>query len=533
VNDSTVASNTWFWNVTAAAPSAPSISSPLPVSPFSSYAGVSQEFNISISQSATVNWTIDNVLVNTTVGTSSSYTNLTPVVGNYTVKANATNANGTDEVTWTWQVTTAPDNTPPSAVTSLASIAGMSFINWTWTDPIDADFDKVDIFIDGAHTTFVENGTQYYYGTFSSNTTHTIAVYSVDNSSNTNSTNPQNNTNTTLPNTPTGQVTLNLTGITLDFSNIVGGGNTSVETTTGDSSNGTMFNSLGTYYNITSTADLGNNNVTVKFDISALSPSGYERTDIRLYHYSGTWSDITTNNDGTYVYGNVTSFSPFVAGVPPKPGFSSKDPSTSPETIGAASQQFKITVDQATSVVWSISGTPDGATSVSANSETNRTYTPSASGNYTVSVNATNTTTGLSSIESWTWTVRPKTYSTGNRVWDASEEMSNTYTWNPMSFYAFYYDLDGNVGNESLQVALSGKTDRTLEEGTLTYTSTPQPVAFKYGTWGSYNVVGFMAEKYFAGYTAGSNVTGGTVYSTINSKQLHKVISDDDTKRTL
>jgi len=119
-------------------------------------------------------------------------------------------------------------------------------------------------------------------------------------------------------------------------------------------------------------------------------------------------------------------------------------------------------------------------------------------------------------------------------------------TWNPYNFgmnigktsIGFYYDLDDGIGNESLRLTtpLNG---RTISAKTLVYTTVPQDVSFGYSGFGSYQVIGFMADKYFAGYTsssfpASSNpiITVGAK-STLAQRQLHKVLIDDDTKRTI
>ncbi|MFH0904934.1 MAG: S-layer protein domain-containing protein, partial [Methanobacteriota archaeon] len=121
----------------------------------------------------------------------------------------------------------------------------------------------------------------------------------------------------------------------------------------------------------------------------------------------------------------------------------------------------------------------------------------------------------------------------GNRIWDGSKDMSTTYSWSPMSFYAFYYDVDDNVGNETLQIRLNSKTDRTVPADRLIYTTVPENVNFKYNAWGTYKVIGFMADKYFAGYTDSTNIDEVDPVSTLNYKQLHKVLMDDKDSHTL
>ncbi|MCZ7404688.1 MAG: S-layer protein domain-containing protein, partial [Candidatus Methanoperedens sp.] len=64
-----------------------------------------------------------------------------------------------------------------------------------------------------------------------------------------------------------------------------------------------------------------------------------------------------------------------------------------------------------------------------------------------------------------------------------------------------------------------------------------QEVDFAYTGFGSYQVIGFMADKYFAGYTANTLPPNPTspvgAKSALAQGQLHKVLIDDDTKRTI
>lgn len=116
----------------------------------------------------------------------------------------------------------------------------------------------------------------------------------------------------------------------------------------------------------------------------------------------------------------------------------------------------------------------------------------------------------------------------GNRVW--KEGMPTTYTWNSHSFAGFYYNLDENLGTEELTIT---DIKRTIYPGDLTYTTMPIEVEFEYPGFGRYQVIGFMADKYFAGYTSNSVISGKETISTLGSSQLHKVILDDDEKRVI
>ncbi len=117
------------------------------------------------------------------------------------------------------------------------------------------------------------------------------------------------------------------------------------------------------------------------------------------------------------------------------------------------------------------------------------------------------------------------------------------YTWNPYNFAALWYDVDEDMGSESLIINTthSGGDNRIIEEGQLTYTTTPQPQDYEYykdmgealGTVGGNNVTsdhieGWMAEEYVAIGTGGS--------AAANANKLTKLLVEFDSssdKKTL
>ncbi|SFM57709.1 S-layer protein domain-containing protein [Methanolobus profundi] len=117
--------------------------------------------------------------------------------------------------------------------------------------------------------------------------------------------------------------------------------------------------------------------------------------------------------------------------------------------------------------------------------------------------------------------------STGNRIWDADENMSLEYTWTALSYSGFYFDLDSGEGSETLTISLDSDSDRNIGDGDLEYSTTPIDTDFEQGDWGSYQVIGFMAERYFAGYTDDTEFADDDV-SLISDGILTKVLQDDD-----
>ncbi len=121
---------------------------------------------------------------------------------------------------------------------------------------------------------------------------------------------------------------------------------------------------------------------------------------------------------------------------------------------------------------------------------------------------------------------------TGNRIWSADESLSLEYTWTPQSYSGFYFDLDTGEGSETLTVNLQSETSRTIPAGALEYSTTPINTDFDRGAWGSYQVIGFMAERYFAGYTNNTQFTDDDI-SLMSNGQLTRVLIDEDERRSV
>ena len=80
----------------------------------------------------------------------------------------------------------AKDKIPPKSVTKLKNVSyASSYINWTWTDPKDSDFDKVQIYINNKYKTSVLKGVQHYKAkNLYANRSYTISTRTVDKSGN-------------------------------------------------------------------------------------------------------------------------------------------------------------------------------------------------------------------------------------------------------------------------------------------------------------------------------------------------------------
>jgi len=152
-----------------------------------------------------------------------------------------------------------------------------------------------------------------------------------------------------------------------------------------------------------------------------------------------------------------------------------------------------------------------------------------AQGNHTYAFLMSDGTNPVST-NSATFTVRPKTYFTGDRIWDEDAGQSTEYTWDAKSFSGFFYDLESGFSSETMTITDIG---RTIDDGDIVYRTEPVESNFEHSDWGKYQVIGFMAEKYFAGYTSATDINGVSSVSMISSGQLSKVLIDDDDKKSV
>jgi len=145
----------------------------------------------------------------------------------------------------------------------------------------------------------------------------------------------------------------------------------------------------------------------------------------------------------------------------------------------------------------------------------------------------------------------PGTYEVRGTVTDLSVP---SFTWNPTTFAALYYDIDKNIGNEQITFNLTA-VDAADSSATLSdkenargiiYTTQAQNKNFKFKPWGSYKKMGFLAEPYFATYntdvTAGMTAAKESVPfiadkskndNLMTNEQVTKILEDSDTERTL
>ena len=84
----------------------------------------------------------------------------------------------------------------------------------------------------------------------------------------------------------------------------------------------------------------------------------------------------------------------------------------------------------------------------------------------------------------------------------ATVEDGAVYTWGPQEFAGFYYDIDDNIGQESITLTITGEA--LDEPNGVVYETVAQEDDFDFDEWGKYWTIGFMAEEYFAAYVEGT-----------------------------
>ena len=104
---------------------------------------------------------------------------------------------------------------------------------------------------------------------------------------------------------------------------------------------------------------------------------------------------------------------------------------------------------------------------------------------------------------------------------------TGAYTWDASNFAGFFYDLKKDVSTESLKVlSVNG---RSIPESNLVYSTTIQNIDYQYTkdadnttlpAWGSYPVIGFMAQEYVP-------------LLPNDASKLAKLVTDNDDKYSL
>ncbi|HUV82443.1 MAG TPA: S-layer protein domain-containing protein, partial [archaeon] len=468
-------------------------------SPSSSYTSLLHEsidFIVVSNQTMdTFYWYIGGIFVeNTSSGTSSTHSNNSTPVGNYNVKVIATNANGNISNQWNWTVNSPPG---PNLTSHDPNSSFSSYENVSQTFNIFVD-QNVDVvwYLNGNNVATSTDGPgtlQYINSSSVIGNDYNVTVF-VNNTNGSKSfkwtwdvvtTPPPSITRTPTNGRPTIEVNHNQEfGISIDqpvnITWLMNGTSIKPPETLKTNSN----------YN-NSTAPIGTYNITVNV------------------------KNVNGTNSTTWIWSVVPKPVIFTKIEPPA--------SSNPSNLVGETITFKVELNQACAVNWSIDGGSPVQTNASPVTSASFSTSKSLTGNFTVKAVATNLSSKATNYTTWTWKVNPAEFFSGNRIWDANEKLSTTYTWDAWSFGGFYYDLDSNEGGETLTIT---GIDWSLGDDDVVYTAKPISVKFERTAFGEYYVIGFMAERYFAGYKSGS--IGDSNDNLLDDDKLSKVLIDND-----
>ncbi|MCL2549357.1 MAG: hypothetical protein FWE78_00130 [Methanimicrococcus sp.] len=124
----------------------------------------------------------------------------------------------------------------------------------------------------------------------------------------------------------------------------------------------------------------------------------------------------------------------------------------------------------------------------------------------------------------------------GSNVWDSDQSMPSTYTWTPAIYSGLWYDIDRGVYTENITLRIAA-SDRQINAGNAEYFTEVKTIRFAYAEWGSYNIIGWQGEPYFAGYTRSASGNNSTTQfinsniSTLSDEKIFKVLIDSDDER--
>ncbi|MFV9677446.1 MAG: PKD domain-containing protein, partial [Methanosarcinales archaeon] len=187
-NVSAIASNAngtdmqvWVWNVTLKENQPPVAN--FTYSPANPIVAQTITFNASNSTDPDGNitkyeWTFGDGHITNTTEQNITYSYAS--AGTFTVNLTVTDDDGATNTT-TKEIVIQPvqDTTPPASITTLTSTLGHTWINWTWKNPADADFNYTMVYLNGTWQTNTSN--EYYNATgLVTNTSYKLSTHTVD-----------------------------------------------------------------------------------------------------------------------------------------------------------------------------------------------------------------------------------------------------------------------------------------------------------------------------------------------------------------
>jgi len=120
------------------------------------------------------------------------------------------------------------------------------------------------------------------------------------------------------------------------------------------------------------------------------------------------------------------------------------------------------------------------------------------------------------------------------------EVATSNFEWNAQNFAGFYYDIDDDLGTEKITTTIT-EGNKLQEPSGVSYVTTAQKNDFDFDAWGFYNVIGFQANKYFAGYLNDETIEDAdevllkesTDENSLSDEQLEEILIDNDDEMTV
>lgn len=113
---------------------------------------------------------------------------------------------------------------------------------------------------------------------------------------------------------------------------------------------------------------------------------------------------------------------------------------------------------------------------------------------------------------------------------DVMEVIDGTdIVFTPQNFAGFLYDVDSDLGAESLKFEITGNSINVED---AVYTTYAQNTYFEHDDWGRYKVMSVLGERYFVGY--GNDCQISAVWSSlVDDHLLNKVLLDSNQRITI
>lgn len=123
----------------------------------------------------------DNALIATIVGSSSTYS-ATGLAQNtqYIFKIVSVDAAGNESNGVIYPVSTTGDSTPPGDVSNVTESVSMTSATFSWTKPIDVDFNGIKVYKDGVYVATIGTVNSYSVGSLTVNTNYSYKFTTVD-----------------------------------------------------------------------------------------------------------------------------------------------------------------------------------------------------------------------------------------------------------------------------------------------------------------------------------------------------------------